>query len=162
MSCCCIGISTLGPLAAFSVAWEVSFLKGGGLLKNQKQSFATALPMPASSPSSPSPWSATWQSAIPSTCCPSPTWAGSPLSLLSAGLPPCLPAFPTSFSPSSQITFRFHLSISFIIIIVNLHFEIFIVVQLYSKLLWRWHCMNKFSFRPAIGPLGKFKIVPSK
>ena len=104
MSSCCIGISTRGLLAAYSVAWEVFSLKGGFSRFPQKPHFTTAPPMQASSPSSPSRWSATWWSASPSTHCPSQTWPGSPLSPPSAGLLPCLPAFLTYFSPSTQAT----------------------------------------------------------
>ena len=86
MSCPSSGTSTLTPLArSFAVCVRSSRRRP---------------PTPTSWPSSPSPWSATWPSVGPSTSFLSLISKEPPSSPLSVGPLPCLPASPTSSSPS--------------------------------------------------------------
>ena len=85
-SCPSSGTSTLTPLARSFVVCV--------------RSSRRRPPTPTSWPSSPSPWSATWPSVGPSTSFLSPTSEEPPSSPLSVGPLPCLPASPTSSSPS--------------------------------------------------------------
>ena len=86
MSCPSSGTSTPTPLARSFVVCV--------------RSSRRRPPTPTSWPSSPSPWSATWPSVGPSTSFLSPTSEEPPSSPLSVGPLPCLPASPTSSSPS--------------------------------------------------------------